>query len=127
MWSRNEVVRVDFEVFGPGLADDLVGCSPSQGLEAPPTAPQSTGNYTTISDANAVMGRSRCFRGRSGGAQPIFPQRTCMPRKRAFDPAKYKLLNRIEGTIGKLKQQQCIATSCSGSRHGRLAKGRRAY
>jgi hypothetical protein len=32
VWSRNEMVRVDLEdrrVFGPGLADDLVGCSPS--------------------------------------------------------------------------------------------------
>jgi len=44
------------------------------------------------------------------GAQPIIPQRTCMPRKRAFDPAKYKLRNRIERTIGKLKQIRRIAT-----------------
>lgn len=44
------------------------------------------------------------------GAQPIIPQRTCMPRKRAFDPAKYKLRNRIERTIGKLKQLRRIAT-----------------
>ncbi len=36
--------------------------------------------------------------------QPITPQRVCMPRQRAFDSAKYKLRNRIERTIGKLKQ-----------------------
>lgn len=46
----------------------------------------------------------------AGGAQPIIPQRTCMPRKRAFDPVKYKLRNRIERTIGKLKQLRRIAT-----------------
>jgi transposase len=43
-------------------------------------------------------------------AVPIIPQRTCMPRPRAFDPAKYKLRNRIERTIGKLKQLRRIAT-----------------
>lgn len=35
----------------------------------------------------------------ASGAQPIIPQRTCMPRKRAFDPVKYKLRNRIERTM----------------------------
>ena len=44
------------------------------------------------------------------GAQPIIPQRSCMPRIRAFDPTKYKLRNRIERTIGKLKQLRRIAT-----------------
>jgi transposase len=33
-----------------------------------------------------------------------------MPRKRAFDSAKYKLRNRVERTIGKLKQLRRIAT-----------------
>lgn len=33
-----------------------------------------------------------------------------MPRQRAFDPAIYKLRNRIERTIGKLKQLRRIAT-----------------
>ena len=46
----------------------------------------------------------------AAGAQPIIPQRTCMPRERAFDPVKYKLRNRIERTIGKLKQLRRIAT-----------------
>lgn len=46
----------------------------------------------------------------TAGAQPIIPQRTCMPRPRAFDPIKYKLRNRIERTIGKLKQLRRIAT-----------------
>lgn len=46
----------------------------------------------------------------TAGAQPIIPQRTCMPRKRAFDPVKYKLRNRIERTIGKIKQLRRIAT-----------------
>jgi hypothetical protein len=35
VWSRNEVVRIDFEDcwnFRPGLADDLIGRSPFQGL-----------------------------------------------------------------------------------------------
>ena len=44
------------------------------------------------------------------GAQPIIPQHSCMPRKRAFDPVKYKLRNRVERTIGKLKQIRRIAT-----------------
>ena len=46
----------------------------------------------------------------AAGARPIIPQRTCMPRKRAFDPAIYKLRNRIERTIGRLKQLRRIAT-----------------
>jgi transposase len=46
----------------------------------------------------------------AGGAQPIIPQRTCMLRQRDFDPVKYKLRNRIERTIGKLKQLRRIAT-----------------
>ncbi|MGQ3670998.1 transposase [Xanthobacter sp. TB0136] len=29
----------------------------------------------------------------ASGAQPVIPQRTCMPRKRAFDATKYKLRN----------------------------------
>ena len=33
-----------------------------------------------------------------------------MPRKRAFDPGIYKMRNRIERTIGKLKQLRRIAT-----------------
>ena len=36
MFSRNEVVRIDFEdcgSFRPGLADDLIGRSPFQGLQ----------------------------------------------------------------------------------------------
>jgi transposase len=46
----------------------------------------------------------------ASGAQPVIPQRTCMPRQRAFDPLKYRLRNRIERTIGKLKQMRRIAT-----------------
>ena len=36
VWSRSEVVRIDFEdcgSFRPGLADDLIGRSPFQGLQ----------------------------------------------------------------------------------------------
>ena len=44
------------------------------------------------------------------GARPIIPQRTCMPRLRDFDAGLYKLRNRIERTIGKLKQLRRIAT-----------------
>jgi transposase len=44
------------------------------------------------------------------GAQPIIPQRSCMQRERAFDPLKYKLRNRVERTIGKMKQFRRIAT-----------------
>jgi hypothetical protein len=44
-----------------------------------------------------------------------------MPRKRAFDPVKYKLRNRIERTIGKLKQLRRIAT-----RHDRIKAAERA-
>jgi transposase len=56
-------------------------------------------------DAHAILDHIE-----AGGAQPVIPQRTCMPRQRAFDPAKYKLRNRIERTIGKLKQLRRIAT-----------------
>lgn len=44
------------------------------------------------------------------GARPIIPQRSCTPRQRAFDPTIYKQRNRIERTIGKLKQLRRIAT-----------------
>ena len=44
------------------------------------------------------------------GAVPIIPRKTCMPRQRAFDPTIYKERNRIERTIGKLKQLRRIAT-----------------
>lgn len=44
------------------------------------------------------------------GAAPIIPQRSCMPRRRAFDPVIYKQRNRVERTIGKLKQLRRIAT-----------------
>ena len=53
----------------------------------------------------------------ASGAQPVIPQRVCMPRTRDFDPAKYKLRNRIERTIGKLKQLRRIAT-----RYDRIAQ-----
>lgn len=33
-----------------------------------------------------------------------------LPRKRAFDPIKYKLRNRIEPTIGRRKQLRRIAS-----------------
>jgi transposase len=33
-----------------------------------------------------------------------------MPRRRAFDPVLYKQRNRIERTIGKLKQLRRVAT-----------------
>lgn len=46
----------------------------------------------------------------ASSAKPIIPQRTCMPRKRAFDATIYKQRNRIERTIGKLKQHRRIAT-----------------
>lgn len=46
----------------------------------------------------------------ASGAKPIIPQKTGMPRPRAFDPALYKHRNRIERTIGKLKQLRRIAT-----------------
>lgn len=44
------------------------------------------------------------------GARPIIPQRSCMTRPRNFDPAIYKHRNRVERTIGKLKQLRRIAT-----------------
>ncbi len=44
------------------------------------------------------------------GAKPIIPQRSCTPQQRAFDPAIYKMRNRIERTIGTLKQLRRIAT-----------------
>jgi transposase len=57
----------------------------------------------------------------ASGSQPIIPRRTCMPRERAFDPAKYKLRNRIERTIGKLKQLRRIATRYDRIPHNYLA------
>jgi transposase len=56
-------------------------------------------------DAHAILNHVEAT-----GALPIIPQKTCMPRKRAFDPAIYKHRNRIERTIGKLKQLRRIAT-----------------
>ena len=56
-------------------------------------------------DAHAILDHVEAI-----GAIPIIPQRSCMPRKRAFDPAIYKQRNRIERTIGKLKQLRRIAT-----------------
>lgn len=44
------------------------------------------------------------------GAKPIIPQKTGMSRPRAFNPVIYKQRNRIERTIGKLKQPRRIAT-----------------
>ena len=44
------------------------------------------------------------------GARPIIPQRSCMQRSRDFDPKIYKERNRIERTIGYLKQLRRIAT-----------------
>jgi transposase len=38
----------------------------------------------------------------ASGARPIIPQRTCMPRKRAFDPTAYKLRNQIRPHPPKL-------------------------
>ncbi len=55
-------------------------------------------------DAHAILDHIE-----ASGARPIIPRRTCMPRKRAFDPSKYKLRNRVERTIGKLKQLRRIA------------------
>ena len=46
----------------------------------------------------------------ASGARPLIPQRTCMARPPAFDPVLYKHRNRIERTIGKLKQLRRIAT-----------------
>lgn len=56
-------------------------------------------------DAHAILDHIE-----AGGAKPIIPQRICMPRKRAFDATIYKLRNRIERTIGWLKQLRRIAT-----------------
>lgn len=46
----------------------------------------------------------------ASGARPIIPQRVCMPRPRDFDLAIYRVRNRIERTIGKLKQLRRVAT-----------------
>ena len=56
-------------------------------------------------DAHAILDAIE-----AAGATPIIPQRTCMKRPRAFDPDLYKHRNRIERTIGKLKQLRRIAT-----------------
>lgn len=56
-------------------------------------------------DAHAILDHIE-----ANGATPIIPQRTCMPRPRAFNPVIYKERNRIERTIGKLKQLRRIAT-----------------
>ena len=46
----------------------------------------------------------------ASGAKAIIPQKTSMLRPRAFDPTIYKQRNRIERTIGRLKQLRRIAT-----------------
>lgn len=57
----------------------------------------------------------------ASGARPIIPQRICMPRQRDFDPAIYRLRNRIERTIGKLKQLRRVATRYDRLPHNYLA------
>lgn len=57
----------------------------------------------------------------AGGARPIIPQRTGMPRHRAFDPVRYRLRDRIERSIGKLKQHRRIATRYDRLLHNCLA------
>jgi transposase len=44
-----------------------------------------------------------------------------MPRRRDFDPAIYRLRNRIERTIGKLKQLRRVATRYDRLPHNYLA------
>ena len=56
-------------------------------------------------DAHAILDHIE-----ASGAKPIIPQKAGMPRARAFDPAIYKHRNRIERTIGRLKQLRRIAT-----------------
>ena len=57
----------------------------------------------------------------TSGARPVIPQRVCMPRRRDFDPAIYRLRNRIERTIGKLKQLRRVATRYDRLPHNYLA------
>ena len=57
----------------------------------------------------------------TSGARPVIPQRACMPRRRDFDPAIYRLRNRIERTIGKLKQLRRVATRYDRLPHNYLA------
>ncbi len=57
----------------------------------------------------------------ASGARPIIPRRICMPRRREFDPAVYKLRHRIERTIGKLKQLRRVATRYDRLPHDYLA------
>ncbi len=61
-------------------------------------------------DAHAILDHIEAT-----GARPIIPQKTGMPRARAFDPALDEHGNRIERTIGRLKQLRRIAT-----RHDRI-------
>ena len=56
-------------------------------------------------DSHAVLDHAAAI-----GARPIIPQRSCMNRTRDFDPQIYKQRNRIERTIGRLKQLRRIAT-----------------
>ena len=56
-------------------------------------------------DAHAILDHIE-----ANGAKPIIPQRTCMPRERAFDATIYKRRIRIERTLGKLKQLRRVAT-----------------
>lgn len=56
-------------------------------------------------DSHAILDHAAAV-----GARPIIPQRSCMRRPRAFDAETYKHRNRIERTIGRLKQLRRIAT-----------------
>ncbi len=51
------------------------------------------------------------------GAAAVIPNRKGWERPRAFDPVLYKLRNRIERTIGRLKLYRRVAT-----RYDRLAE-----
>lgn len=56
-------------------------------------------------DAHAILDHIEAH-----DAEPIIPQRTHMPRKRGFDAVIYKLRNRIERTVGWLRQLRRIVT-----------------
>ncbi|HYG46480.1 MAG TPA: transposase, partial [Allosphingosinicella sp.] len=56
-------------------------------------------------DAHAILDHVEAI-----GALPIIPKRSCMNRKRAFDPQIYKHRNIIERAIDRLKQLRRIAT-----------------
>jgi transposase len=79
--------------------------------------PERYGKYSRCTNVSPAGRRPMRFILTGGNASDtsfaiplIIPQRSCIPRQRAFGPIIYRLRNRIERTLARLKQRRRIAT-----------------